>query len=118
MRSGSGSGSGSGSASTQPAQKELTFKVTNVSPNTLTVHVADWNQAQKEVFGGEIGPGQSVTASVKAKAVAPKSSTTIATDLRWKAVAKIDEDGKPAKETPPKPHLPGTPPPPETRSNP
>jgi hypothetical protein len=84
----------------------------------LTVHVADWNQAQKEVFGGEIGPGQSVTASVKAKAVAPKSSTTIATDLRWKAVAKIDEDGKPAKETPPKPHLPGTPPPPETAKQP
>jgi hypothetical protein len=82
------------------------------------VHVADWNQGQKEVFSGELAPKQSVSASSMAKAVAPKGSTTIQTDLHWKAVAKIDVNGNPAKETPAKPALPGSQPPADTKTQP
>jgi hypothetical protein len=120
--SSSGSGSGSGSAAQAPSppkEKFYTFTVQNVSSVSLTVSVADWRQGQKEVYHGTIGPGQSVSGSGKAKAIVPRSTTTdFETVLRWKAVAKVDEDGKPAKETTPKPHLPGTPAPPETSKQP
>jgi len=121
--SGQGSGSGSGSAAQTPnppkQEKFYTFSVQNMSSVPLEVFVADWNQAQKEVYRGTIDAGKTVSASAKAKAVIPRSTTTdFETVLRWKVVAKVDEDGKPAKETPAKPHLPGTPAPPETSKQP
>jgi hypothetical protein len=83
------------------------------------VYVADWNQAQREVYRGTLTAGQTMSGREKARAIVPRPTTTdFETSLHWKVVAKVDEDGKPAKQTTPKPHLPGTPAPKETAKQP
>jgi hypothetical protein len=121
--SGSGSAAGSGSGSGKPAEtqnqpkqeKFFTFTVTNNSSSILDVSVVDWNQGQKEVYRGTLDPSKSASGREKAKATIPRPTTTdFETNLHWKVVAKVDEDGKPAKETTPKPRLPGEPEPKQT----
>jgi hypothetical protein len=100
-------------------EKFLTFTVRNSSSTTLDVYVADWNQAQREVYRGTLTAGQTMSGREKARAIVPRPTTTdFETSLHWKVVAKVDEDGKPAKQTTPRPHLPGTPAPKETAKQP
>jgi hypothetical protein len=97
-------------------EKSFSFNIKNVGSVTLEVSVVDWNQGQKEVYRGTLTPGQSVSGKEKAKAIIPRPTTQdFETNLHWKVVAKVDEDGKPAKETTPKPHL-GTDPEPKPTS--
>jgi len=114
--------SGFGIAQAQsPKQPDVlfSFNVKNASSTPLEVFVADWNRGQKEVYHGTLGGAQSASGQDKAVAKTPRpTSKDPETNLHWKVVAKVDEDGKPAKETTPKPHLPTDSPPKQQQKQP
>jgi hypothetical protein len=115
---GSGSGAAGNVPQTQNQQKQekfFSFIVKNNSSVSLDVSVVDWLQGHREVYHGTLGTTQSASGKEKAKAIIPRQTAqNFETDLHWKVVAKVDEDGKSAKETPAKPHLPGEPEPKQT----